>query len=153
MLKWRRSNSRIQAYDRRLAAVHEGGHFVAGGHFGLRSYSAWIGPTPDSDAASEKTWIGQFSYYQRELDKLRPKHRTMIALAGAVAANVWRDRHDPPFFEDLLCDPSFMSASDWAMAGCAPGDATARVERYAYELGDLFRGHFGTCFVPSHAIS
>jgi hypothetical protein len=143
MLKWRRSNLRIQAYDRRLAAVHEAGHFVVASHYGLRPSRVWIGPSP-GNLISEKTWIGQTCFdHWEQLYMLRPKHRAMIGIAGAIAENAWLSRRNPDagrMPEDLLGSSDSMSPTDWSFAGCEPGSATIRLERYAYELEDLLRG-------------
>jgi hypothetical protein len=140
-LKWQRSHSRIQAYDRRQAAIHEAAHEVVAEHYGIRPSRSWIGPSP-GNLISEKTWIGQNCFDWEQLFVLRPKHRAMIGIAGAIAENAWLSRRDPNAgraLEDLLDSCDSMSPTDWSFTGCEPGNATGRLVRYAYELEDLLR--------------
>ena len=117
---WRWDHSptrRIVARERRTAAVHEAGHAVVARRYGMRS-SARIFPNVGADPQGwERTWLGQSECFGQTQSEHR---RKVIAFAGAVAECCWY--RDPIDHSSMWEDPDRMSPSDWALAGCAPGE-------------------------------
>lgn len=112
------SPARIEAWDRRKAAVHEAGHVVVARHLGMYASHAilWKNQRP---AADDKLWLGR-AFIGPRMESLAPDQVRMIAVAGAVAEEVWsHGTMDCP--EDFFMWPEAMSAADWAMAGYEPG--------------------------------
>jgi len=128
----RMTPKRILARDRRMAAVHEAGHWVMAEWVMAEpwSFSARIEPT-ESNSDYEKTWIGQFQY-------LRPssqRKRKLVAVAGAVAELCWFGQ---PVEEELFwLEPGMMSDSDWRLAGCNPGEPDRALCRAIEKAGEL----------------
>jgi hypothetical protein len=113
----RMSPARIEARDRRLAAIHEAAHMVMARHVGVSGVEAWIVRTPNA-GPDEKTWIGQMQFYPSKRIALRD--RIMIGVAGMAATMLI----DDPTIEisrttisEILSDPNAMSQSDWRLAG------------------------------------
>jgi hypothetical protein len=111
---------RIEARDRRRAAVHEAGHHVMARYRGMCEVDSWIervgDPTP-----YEKSWVGHCSY--RNPHPEAHQHDVMIGVAGVIAAALWDAGNDLEQMDDLydlLDDPYCMSASDWSLAGLSP---------------------------------
>lgn len=110
--------NRIIATDRRKAAVHEAGHAVVALHLGVQVQGVHIRSKPTDDLLSEKSYVGQATYSEPP----DVESRRLIAVAGAVAEAVWEDRGPTSgCWLDEMMDPYFMSSTDWAAAGCAPG--------------------------------
>jgi hypothetical protein len=112
-----RSAARMQAWERRTAAIHEAGHYVVALAVGSRCVSARIERNKVS-SPDERTWIGSaesFPFGQRQA-----RQRRMIACAGSVAEFIYNNEGDPPD-PDCWFDPEAMSASDWHLTDCAPG--------------------------------
>ncbi len=137
------SPSRIMAYDRRLAAIHEAGHALMGLHLGF-DVDAWIHPRKTDRPLDEKTWRGHVTIRNMPEDTSDPRIRA-IALAGMVAETLWKcghdeDRIEPYGWEDLLLDEDSMSFSDWRLAGCEPGEPDDDLYELAAEVAGLFMG-------------
>ena len=79
---------RMLARDRRLAAIHEGGHYVIARWAGIRSVQAFLKQSGTDDPRTEHTWIGQTHYSRPEIDRLSERRRMMLAVAGACAEKV-----------------------------------------------------------------
>ena len=115
------------ATDRRRSAVHEAGHFVVAMHVGIVAPEANIWPVTVSDFRKETTWAGHAQFFNRRADGERPSpaENALVAVAGAVAEFAWKRE---TFFDTcdngLWHEPDIMSASDWAMTGCQPGEPT-----------------------------
>jgi hypothetical protein len=132
---------RLSARDRRLAAVHEAGHFTMGHHVGLHAISAWLEEIrlpKDYD----KLWIGHTRYLLPPTSKRKLSHRkiVMFAVSGAIAECCWRRE---AFDEDMWFDPDAMSASDWAGCGCEPGEPSSKILNiieYVFSLIDRESG-------------
>lgn len=122
----------LQAWDRRLASIHEAGHLVVAGHLGIKSAEAWIAPVNNASAGDMKTWIGQCGFLagQRRMSNIG---WMKIAVAGHVAEQCWQYRDEagafPIFWEDGLGDPEAMSPADWAMADHTPGGPSGKLVR------------------------
>ncbi len=119
------STARIQAYDRRLAAIHESGHALVSLHLGYDA-DAWIYPREISDPLSEKTWAGHATMRNMPIECHHP-HRRMVAIAGMVAERIWQSGYDEDYvepygWEDHLRDEDCMSPADWRFANCEPGE-------------------------------
>lgn len=114
-----RTIGRIQALDRRMAAVHEAGHAVIAMHLGVDVWSVHIYPNDTNDIRNEKSYRGQATFEPPS----DPNHCRMIAVAGMVAERVWEAR-GPAFicWPDNLADPDCMSPTDWDGTGCEPGE-------------------------------
>jgi hypothetical protein len=119
---------RTNARDRRLAAIHEAGHYVAARWRGVKAY-AYIFPAP-ADQPFEKTWLGQTGAAETTADTDR-----LIGVAGAVAEECWLYRNEPSeleqpwFWEEHFEDPNAMSRSDWQRAHTRPGNPSDRLMR------------------------
>jgi len=140
-----RSGRRLEARDRRLAAIHEAGHVTMGRHIGLSRISAWLEKTPNPEPW-DKVWIGHTRFLEGRLSKtVRPRlskgffqrEYAMFAVAGAVAERCWQHCD----FEDALelwDDPDSMSESDWAECCCQPGYPTRELINVINEVFSLF---------------
>ena len=131
---------RVEARDRRNAAIHEAGHLVVGQHFGVRSGSAWLvrhGHVSDW----EKTWTGQHQALRRELDRLSDRRQMCIGVAGIVAENVWcfKDLQETvlPDYANELREPNAMSATDWKSTFHESGEPTWKLIQVCEEVHTL----------------
>lgn len=106
---------RIQARDRRKAAVHEAGHMVIARHFGAQA-EGWLFRNEDARVSEENTWVGRMEFWGAAL---KPLQLRMIACAGTVAEFCWMGEDVWPEYWD---DPDAMSATDWRFARCKPGE-------------------------------
>ena len=127
MTAWTKTPTRVQAHDRRLAAIHEAGHFVIGRHLGLTELQAWIRPS-DSVDHLDKTWVGHCTFRSSELGRLKLKQRMELAVAGAIAERAWRQIFEPDEWmldlEEAFCEREVMSDADWQLAEHRPGEPT-----------------------------
>lgn len=137
---------RVEAIDRRIAAIHEAGHVVMGRHVGLSIVSAWLEKTPNpQDWHADKLWIGHTRFLKHRLSKKSParllkrtiskRETAMIAIAGAIAEQCWQraDLH-----EELWHDADVMSPSDWSMCRCHPGEPDRKLLAVITEVFSLF---------------
>lgn len=127
LIHWTKTPKRIEARDRRLAAIHEAGHVTMGRHLGLIVAHALLKKVPNTDMSQDKLWIGHTQYLPPSLfkTKMSQKKLAMFAVSGAVAELCWqRASLDEALDEDRWCDPQAMSPSDWEGSGCEPGDPT-----------------------------
>jgi hypothetical protein len=116
------STVQVSAMNRRLAAIHEAGHFTIARHLGLLAFNARVEKTLIR-APHEKFWIGDTRIQSTTLAKSR-----MVAVAGAVAEFCW----DEKTYEDTQDgweDPHTMSDSDWVLARCEPGEPSRELMR------------------------
>jgi hypothetical protein len=114
------STVQISARDRRLAAIHEAGHFTIGRHLGLLAVNARIEKTL-SGGPHEKLWIGT-----TKIQSTTPTKSRMVAVAGAIAEFCWNGET----YEDTRDDwdnPLTMSDTDWVLSGCKPGDPSRKL--------------------------
>lgn len=134
------SPHRIEARDRRTAAVHEAGHLVMARHFHVVSDEdaadlfsrARIWRSATMDSLSEKTWIGQCRGLG--LRSLSQTQRRMFGIAGYVAETMWRDEW---FDDDMdMTLSGYDCLSDTDKRACGPlGEP---LERAARRVGKLF---------------
>jgi hypothetical protein len=111
------SPQRISAWDRRKVAIHEAGHIVMGARFGWGPVG-WIFRNPNvRDIKEEKSWLGKTTFFGSPA--LSPLELRMVACAGAASECCWRGEEVDP---DDWTEPDMMSATDWEMAGCEPGE-------------------------------
>jgi hypothetical protein len=141
------SECRIEARDRRLAAVHEAGHVAMAKHIGLSAPSAQLRRVPNADFLLEKRWVGSTSYLPPHLlgKDLSELEWIMLAVSGAVAEFCWERRE---FDEWDWCDPDTMSASDWALSGCKPGVPTERFMEVTEKVFGLIDRDTGVLWPP-----
>jgi hypothetical protein len=138
--------TQITARDRRMAAIHEAGHMVIAGRFGVR-YQAWILPAPDNDPWEEKTWIGTCRFLGEK--KPTKQQKRMIAVAGAAAEACWQDREMWDGAEDInWYDPAVMSPSDWRGAGCPVGKPDTHFFTAVGDVAALLRPDGGPLWSP-----
>ena len=112
---------RIDARDRRLAAIHEAGHHVIARYHGMDEVESWIERVGDPTVYNN-AWVGRTRWLRPSDESSR--RDAMIALAGMVAENQWRGINDPDRIGDiydLLDDPDCMSETDWCTAGMDHG--------------------------------
>jgi hypothetical protein len=108
---------RIEARDRRWAAIHEAGHDTMARHRGMREVDSWIERVGDP-TRYETSWVGHCRW--RNPTRGSRRSDTMIGVAGMIAENLWKAGNDPGRMDsiyDLLDDPNCMSESDWRNAG------------------------------------
>lgn len=108
---------RLEARDRRLAAIHEAGHHVIARHRGMREVDSWI-ERAGEPTRYETSWVGHCRW--RNPTRGSRRSDTMIGVAGMIAENLWKARNDLGLMDsiyDLLDDPNCMSESDWRNAG------------------------------------
>jgi hypothetical protein len=108
---------RIEARDRRLAAIHEAAHHVIAVHRGMHEVESWIERVGDP-TLSDKAWVGHCRC--RNPSRASSQGDIMMGVAGMVAEDLWKAGNDPDRMDDiydLLDDPSCMSESDWCTAG------------------------------------
>jgi hypothetical protein len=114
-----RNPIRIQARDRRMAALHEAGHVVMADRVnrGKRVTSAGAVIFPNTSGnPDEKTWIGKTDSWHH---LMTPLERRLVACAGYAAEVIWDGGELDP---DFWLFPEAMSPTDWAMAECEPGE-------------------------------
>jgi hypothetical protein len=135
----RLSPARIEARDRRNAAIHEAGHVVMARHVGVHVEWAEIWPNDHADEG-EKAWIGRCRFHRpRPVSQAR---MAMIAVAGTIAEHVWDDDCDFLRAESEWPweEESIMSPSDWLLAGVDPGSPTPDFMRAVRKVIDLLTG-------------
>ncbi|MFA7416379.1 MAG: hypothetical protein WC048_18065 [Rhizobium sp.] len=142
-LRMKESPARMQAFDRRTAAIHEAGHALMALYLGYDA-NACIRPANTFKPLDEKTWIGHMTIHRKPVEPNHP-HTRMVAVAGLVAETLWRHGHDeeyavPDGWEDYLRDEDSMSYSDWRLSGCLPGEPDDDLYNVAAHVADLFMG-------------
>jgi len=135
----------MNAYDRRLAAIHEAGHALIAVYLGYRA-DAWVHPNETDEPLAEKTWLGHVAVHDRPRSCAHP-HSRMIAIAGMVAEILWKHGHDDEYgepygWEDHLFDEDCMSFSDWRNADCEPGQPDEDLFDVVAEVARLFMGDY-----------
>src|SRR5262245_51644524 len=103
MRRFYRSLNLHLARERRLCAVHEGGHFVVASYLGYKPPFFYI----------EKA----FQRYVGRVDSPPsfnlPQHGRLVGVAGGVAECCWENREN-------VEAPALLSGSDWKLTGCPP---------------------------------
>ncbi len=107
---------RLEATERRLAALHEAGHAVLAREMGMLGISAeiWRARAPSPEC---KSWAGHVQFLNLFASQ-DPFGRRMLGVAGLVAVNLYLGRE--PVANSAGLDT--LSPSDLAMAG-VPADA------------------------------
>lgn len=132
---------RLEARDRRLAAMHEAGHHVMLRYRCMHEVDSWIERVGDP-TRYEKSWVGHCKW--RNPCPGSSRCDIMIGVAGMVAVNLWNagndlDRMD--YIYNSLDDPDCMSESDWREAGLVCGAAFTDAQREEIEaVIDLLSG-------------
>jgi hypothetical protein len=124
---------RIEAQDRRLAAMHEAGHHTIARHRGMREVESWIERVGDP-TRFDSSWGGHCRW--RNPSRVSKATRYLIGVAGMVAENLWKAGNDPNRMDniyDLLDDPNCMSKSDWCIAGFNRDAVFTRIQLRAME--------------------
>lgn len=133
---------RINARDRRRAAVHEAGHIVIAEQFGIGVARAAIWPTPRENARVEKTWGGQIQVFAGS--ESRPEAWRAIGIAGRVAEDVWFEHDDQAvdaYYWDFVFDEvAAMSTSDWQLCGAEPEIDADELSVAAAKIAGLLQG-------------
>ena len=145
--------NRIEAHDRRRAAVHEAGHQVMTDRLRVLRGEAEIFPNPDSSAWSgleKKRWIGHINVYplvvsQNGTKKATSQTMRLVGVAGFVAEMAW-SKKDKYVLVDTIYDPAAMSDSDWILTGCEPGRPTDKLIKNALDVYRLFERPHGALF-------
>src|ERR1700730_14271490 len=83
---------RIEARDRRLAAMHEAGHDVMASHRGMHEVESWIERVGDP-TRHDTSWVGHCRW--RNPSRVSKVTRCMIGVAGMVAEELWKVGYDP----------------------------------------------------------
>jgi hypothetical protein len=135
----------MEALDRRRSAVHEAGHFVVARHLGVRVCGAYISRVRDP-SLDEPSWTGRMSIERRAYVRSSRRRLCMVAVAGAVAEDVWFKGYTCP--DDLLEFEGDLSLTDWALAGCVPGEPDRKMLRAAEEVADLLSREGGVLWQP-----
>lgn len=135
--------ARIIAHDRRRTAMHEAAHALIASYLGYRA-EAWIYRNEVEDLLASKAWLGHMSFYNAPEAPGHP-HLRMIAVAGMVAEFLWEssdneDCTDPGFWADLMLDPDCMSAADWRLSDCDPGEPDDDLPDVIVHVADLLAG-------------
>jgi hypothetical protein len=132
---------RLEARDRRLAAIHEAAHHVIAVHRGMKKVESWIERVGDP-TLSDKAWVGHCSW--RIPSRASSKSDVMMGVAGVVAEELWKAGNDPDrmdYIYDLLDDPNCMSQSDWRNAGLDRNAVFTKKQRREIEaVIDLLSG-------------
>jgi len=139
---------KINAYDRRNAALHEAGHCVAAWHRGIHA-EALIKPDAERGPL-DKTWTGRTLFKKPvEWRQLGDAHRLHIAVAGEIA--VMRGSNDSYGASvDYVLDPTtwgepeIMSPSDWQMSGYSADTVDRRFMRAVERVYSLFDSDWPT---------
>lgn len=145
--RMRGNTARINAYDRRLASIHEAGHMIMAVHQGYDAHG-WIHPSETDTPLEKKTWLGHMTAGNLPLE-IGHSHLRRIGIAGMVAETLWKNGHhaeyvEPYGFEDELLDEDCMSYSDWRMADCLPGEPDDDLHAAAAEVAALFMSDLWT---------
>jgi hypothetical protein len=135
-------NARILAKDRRNAAVHEAGHIVIAEHQGIYPEGAYITPNLDGNKF-DTFWTGRVFYLG--IEEIPKRKRMMIACAGALSEDIWRNPYDDfdyKLYEDWT---EVMSPTDWELSGCNPDssgldDPKSPFFKAAHETFKLLKG-------------
>jgi hypothetical protein len=133
--------ARIEAWERRLSAVHEAGHYVIAQQLRIEVGRARIWRR---EAGEDGTlWGGNCEFRLEDRQRLGHYHRAMHAVAGMVAEVCWYSR-DPDarlsvweYEDQYLQDPDCMSETDWAGTGCLPGEPLPWVGRACVRVQTL----------------
>ena len=123
----RSSPSRIKAWDRRRAAIHEAAHLIMARRYGLKAWgkiSRPYGANVEIAGQWAKTWVGQA--HMIDVQTLSPLRRLRIAIAGFIAECLL-EGDDGTFTDEMGWSLEAMSDSDWHLSGYRP---------------DLLDGHF-----------
>jgi hypothetical protein len=130
---------RIEARDRRMAAIHEAGHLTMARHVGLHAASASLEKIQDASTSIMDTrlWVGKTRYLQSGIigKPLSYRKMAMFAVAGAVAESCWQRES---FDEEFWYDDMAMSVSDWAGCKCEPGNPSPKLLKIIAETYSLF---------------
>lgn len=134
--------NRINARDRRGAAIHEAAHIVISEHFGIDVVRAAIWPTPRQDALLEKTWGGQIQVIAGS--ECRPAVWRAIGIAGVVGEDLWFEREEDAvkgYYWDFRFDTAdAMSESDWYLCRAKPEIDADELCEAATKVAELLRG-------------
>jgi hypothetical protein len=155
-LRLPRNALRVEARDRRTAALHEAGHIVMARHFRFPcEASVWPHHEQNGQTLGEdRIWLGRTEISSRVIFKsgavkiktpTRKQHR-MIAVAGSVAQNLWRYRHlDDQGFLDLNCGEFIddISDSDWHLLQLDPFKQTTQFFRLVVNAAMILRPNTG----------
>jgi hypothetical protein len=137
-------NTRLIAYDRRMAAIHESGHLVIGQMLGFPGRAH----IQRYNEPGEKTWIGSTTTLpritiRRGETRVRAPSKTqkqMIAVAGAIAEECWLSSISGELEIDIdWWDPDAMSETDWSLSGCPIGEPSNRLFTAADKVAALLR--------------
>lgn len=128
-MSWAIISARLEASDRRTAAIHEAGHVVVGRHMGVKVFGAGIRRNIGHDSPLEKNWGGS-----TEFDRNAPIHSlALMGVAGMVAEAVWR-REDLDDLIERTDEAACMSASDWKMVASYERQDFEGLVKEAYSL-------------------
>ena len=111
--------NKLESLDRRRVAVHEAGHTVVARELGILEIGATLTRCADSNPTERTWWSGQ---HRACLDGTPMRAKTMYAVAGMVAETCWRKETS---LDIDWYDPEILSPTDWAAAGCEPGNPSA----------------------------
>jgi hypothetical protein len=125
---------RWQARDRRIAAIHEGGHTIVAWLEGLEAEPR-IWPR-EADNRQEMFWGGECLYGPGFVSDMA---RRRIAVAGVVAESTWIDMHPQYGLRDAPAPLTHMSAADWETARQPYGKADWRMRRAEAQVRARFR--------------
>ena len=129
----KRINLKLEARDRRLAAIHEAAHHVIARHRGMHEVESWIERVGDT-TVHETSWVGHCRW--RNPSQGSSRRDTMIGVAGMVAENLWKAGNNPDRMDDiydLLDDPNCMSKSDWRNGGLDCGAGLTETQQHEIE--------------------
>ena len=138
---------RIEAYDRRTAAVHEAGHIVVGRALGFTVYGYIF---RDGEPNLEwKSWLGKTDISHEQSFVPLNDAKLRIAVAGAVAEFCWRRTEIEDLLDDIRwTEVDIMSSSDWRMSGCQPGKPNADFMQAVGTVAQYFDREKGFLWSP-----
>ncbi len=144
---------RLEALERRVAAVHEAGHFVVARHLGLRSAAAWLSRRTDvADPLADKLWVGYASHSSAARHRLSTRRAMMYGVAGAVAEEAWDLRGVPEECDWLdpwdFLEVGGMSDTDWTTARSDPRRVTPKLVRAVEDVRTLLQPATGPLWHP-----
>ncbi len=121
-MRLNRKPARIEAWDRRRAAVHEAGHIAVGAHFGVSMFGEIRKERDAEDIMMFNTWTG--SVYHRTVD-MPTEAAFEVGVAGVLAEMRYQDGAEDAYFDDpdacrVMLDG--MSPTDRDVAGFDPWD-------------------------------